>query len=296
MLSAEEIQSEPVHIQTGDINQDGYPDLLITVSSRQKNPTDASLILLENIPCSAFSTAGKESLCTDRGFHIWKEGTSNLMGITGVQQAAFFTMDHRGALDILVKRSNDKVDLLYNNFYNDAFFLKIMATNGACSKFCANELGNKPWGVNYPGATFKYTVLDVNGHKRSAISAHSMQSAYQRLDTPYVLMGLGRTNNYLEEFYVGVTRKQSVAVRSWNGIIPNSQLVVHPFQTTNTDPSTWVMELHINPSEYAIGVLITLVIGLIVLAAVVWGLKIMENREDEREKRKKLHVINFDAL
>lgn len=36
------------------------------------------------------------------------------------------------------------------------------------------------------------------------------QSNYGRLLLPYALMGLGRTNNYVEEFSVGVNRDQVI--------------------------------------------------------------------------------------
>ena len=34
------------------------------------------------------------------------------------------------------------------------------------------------------------------------------QSSYLSLQTPYCLIGLGRTNNYVEEMFAGVSRHQ----------------------------------------------------------------------------------------
>lgn len=61
-------------------------------------------------------------------------------------------------------------NFIVNNFFNDAFFLKGLVSNGVCPSYCPNEPAfpdPKPYGVNYPGATFKFTVLDTAGNKRA---------------------------------------------------------------------------------------------------------------------------------
>ena len=48
------------------------------------------------------------------------------------------------------------------------------------------------------------------------------QSAYGAVPMPYVTAGLGRSNNYIEEFTMG----RLGLSRSWSPIIPNSQLAI----------------------------------------------------------------------
>lgn len=49
------------------------------------------------------------------------------------------------------------------------------------------------------------------------------QTAYGAVPAPYVLTGLGKANNYVEQFTVGRLGKS----KSWSPIIPNSQLAVY---------------------------------------------------------------------
>lgn len=153
------------------------------------------------------------------------------------------------------------------------------------------------YGVSYPGASLKFTVLDTSGVKRSHQISQLSQSSYLSLQTPYCLVGLGRTNNYVEEMFAGVSRHQEQNFFFYEGVIPNSQLVFLPYQPKDVvDSSSWKVELYIKPADYVPWVLGVLVAASILLAIVVVVLRTMEKREDEMERRKALHIINFDAL
>ena len=70
------------------------------------------------------------------------------------------------------------------------------------------------------------------------------QSAYCPLELPYMFLGIGKTNNYIENFNMGIPKAFDEEVRiyfyfvttfwkdlqkkSWTPIIPNSQLIVNP--------------------------------------------------------------------
>lgn len=58
---------------------------------------------------------------------------------------------------------------MQNNYFHDAFFLKALTLNGACVGWCEPKGAPrfKPWGVNYAGASYKFTVLDTNGVRRA---------------------------------------------------------------------------------------------------------------------------------
>jgi integrin alpha FG-GAP repeat containing protein 1 len=68
----------------------------------------------------------------------------------------------------------------------------------------------QPFGVSYPGATYKYTILDTSGARSAAQVSQLPQTAYHALLTPYSFFGLGRTNNYVEFLSVGSTRKRQL--------------------------------------------------------------------------------------
>jgi integrin alpha FG-GAP repeat containing protein 1 len=65
----------------------------------------------------------------------------------------------------------------------------------------------QPFGVSYSGATYKYTILDTTGKRSAAQISQLPQTSYHALQTPYSFFGLGRTNNYIENLFVGSTRK-----------------------------------------------------------------------------------------
>jgi hypothetical protein len=49
-----------------------------------------------------------------------------------------------------------------------------------------------------------------------------VQTAYNAMPMPYIVSGLGRANNYVEQFTIG----RDGDIKSWSPIIPNSQLAV----------------------------------------------------------------------
>lgn len=172
------------------------------------------------------------------------------------------------------------------------------------------------------------------------------QTSYRSLLTPYSYFGLGRTNNYVESLFVGSTRRQREHYLAMEGVIPNSQVVIIPWQGGDKqgaengkrgDPATWQKELYLHPGEWIPWVTVVLVTAIVMLAGLVFVLHLNERvskcqlpdhytspieraqsercadtpssgslstpfpstqtqREDERERKRAVHAINFDAL
>lgn len=77
-------------------------------------------------------------------------------------------------------------------------------------------------GAQIVGASF-YWVNSVGEGYRTALQLQIAQTAYNALQTPFSYCGLGRANNYVESFTLGIFGQYN----SWSPIIPNSQLVVY---------------------------------------------------------------------
>lgn len=103
------------------------------------------------------------------------------------------------------------------------------------------------------------------------------QSTYLSLGTPYSFFGLGRTNNYVENLFIGSTRRQPDHFVNIEGLIPNSQVVIVPFQPEDVqDPSTWTKELYLQPGDWIPWVTIVLGAAIMGLGIVVVVLQVNE--------------------
>ncbi|TFL07853.1 hypothetical protein BDV98DRAFT_39823 [Pterulicium gracile] len=284
----------PLPVKLGDADLDGFPDILLIVAGTPR--------LLYSTSCDAggHCKGGRGT----RGFQEHSSGTESLAKIKDARGVSWADLDEDGTLDILVQRTgNDKqgtITFIQNNFYYDAFFLKAIVLNGACNNGeCSVEEGEntytyRPFGVSYSGASYKYTVLDTSGRRAAAQVGQLSQTTYHSLLTPYCFFGLGRTNNYIENLFVGTTLHSDEHFVDLEGVIPNSKLVVSP--PPPGSGQSWKKEIFLRPGEWIPWVTVTVVVGTALLAVIVFVLHLNEKREDEMERRKLSHHINFDAL
>ncbi|KAK0567574.1 hypothetical protein OC844_000157 [Tilletia horrida] len=336
----------PLPLHLGDFNKDGYPDILLLTSGTglrtsagskaSGSSAEGRVWLLQNVHTSDASSPV-------RTFSVVDEGAEALQDIRDARGASWMDVDEDGTLDILLQRTGadgggkgPKVTFIQNNFFHDAFFLKALTLNGACQGFCTPE-GQprfKPWGDNYGGASYKFTVLDTNGQRKAQQVGQLPQTGYRSLLTPYSYFGLGRTNNYVETLFVGSTRRRIPpspdrpnAVEPhylvMEGVVPNSEVLISPWEERIERPpppsshpggeigspdigpwmaapgastSTWRRELFLQPGDWIPWVTVVLVTVVLLLGAIVFVLHLQEKREDERERKRAVHEINFAAL
>ncbi|GAA5984638.1 hypothetical protein JCM11641_004548 [Rhodosporidiobolus odoratus] len=296
--------SFPTPPQVGDYNIDGYPDLLLLTSSGSHRRAN----LLQSRACEE-----KGSGCTEeetkrgrRTFRVVTEGAEALTGVKDVESAHWVDMDDDGSLDILLQRTGNSGAartpvFIKNNYFHDAFFLKAMVLNGACQGWCKPVEDGveryRPYGSSYSGASYKFTVLDPTGARRSTQYGQLPRTTYLSLSTPYSYFGLGRTNNYVENLFIGSTRHQPHHSINIEGLIPNSQVLIIPYQEEGSrDTGSWVRMLYLSPGDWIPWVTVVLVGAILTLGVVVIVLHVKEKREDEAERRARLLSLNFQAL
>ncbi|KAF9265836.1 hypothetical protein L218DRAFT_956809 [Marasmius fiardii PR-910] len=288
--------SLPLFLNLGDADLDGFPDiLLIAVDQQGQVPK-----LVYSVPCGDKVAGCSSGAGRRRGWQAAFRGVQSLETIKDARSAVFVDMDEDGTRDIMVQRTGKSMKgnimFVQNNFYYDAFFLKAIVLNGACGTgMCYSEDGQsyQPFGVSYSGASYKYTVLDTSGRRSAAQIGQLPQTGYQSLQSPYAFFGLGRTNNYIENLFIGSTIHLDQHYINIEGVIPNSKLVIRPSADEGT---AWRRELFLRPGEWIPWVTVTMIIGTVVLAVIVLVLHLNEKREDELERRRASHHINFDAL
>ncbi|KAI8915132.1 hypothetical protein BC831DRAFT_516837 [Entophlyctis helioformis] len=243
---------KPSFLRIGDYNNDGYPDILF-LSTSMVNFGQITVRLLQSVPCdNKCKTEWKRNGA--RSFVPVTDGLAPLDSFRDalIASASFMDIGEDGTLDILLSvrelNDTDRTFSFVNNYYNDAFFLKAMVLNGVCNEWCPGEHpfpDPKPYGVNYAGGTFK------------------------PMHTPNILFGLGRTNNYIEDLFVGVSRRKAQHVAAYHGVIPNSQLVIVPYEASQAaGPDSWKLELYMNPSSSSLALLVVLVGSLLLLGGI----------------------------
>ena len=99
------------------------------------------------------------------------------------------------------------------------------------------------------------------------------QTSYHALSTPYSFFGLGRTNNYIENLFVGTTVHAQDHFINMEGVIPNSKVVILP---SANEGEAWKRELFLRPGEWIPWVTVTVVAGTILLAIIVFVLHLNE--------------------
>lgn len=273
-----------LHVRFNDFNLDMYPDLLIPVIVNGAR----KMTLWVNVECDVASCGEKLTSERRRTFKKYTEGVRELEDIEGAVSGVWFDLYESASNDILVMtetNGRNGIVSLVNNYFNDAYFLKLFGVNGPCPKF---------YGVNQHGLTFKFTFTNLTANRMVSSAPQLFQSSYNSLQTPYVISGVGRPNNYIEYIFMGIGAGRPGNSRSWSGIIPNSQLVI--FSCPTDSPSEWNLEMYVIPSTwlYVVTIIYTLLIMLSLVVVVI--LQMRENKEDERELKEKEHLYSFRSF
>ncbi|UKJ89348.1 FG-GAP repeat containing protein [Theileria orientalis] len=188
-------------------------------------------------------------------------------------------MDRR-MLNLLVFATNGKtLNCFYYSLYkeNVDLFMKVMTKykNIEESKYPDSYFLS---GSNNNGLTYKFTVIDIHGIKNVRTATLRPQTAYTPLYTPFTYIGLGKTNNYVEELYLGVASSNKNYFHMWISIIPSCTVITLPIPLHN--PTQWILKLSIIPGKKLFTILLSTSLTLIVLGIVILIFDFREKRED----------------
>ena len=274
--------SAPPRVRVGDFNIDGYPDFVVVTDISNGSGTAAHL--WKNEPCvgQPCSRCGSPRMMVHQ-----KAGAEVLKGMAGVFDGFFYTYNEEGASDLIFMGgagSHTKLWALKNDFFNDAFFLKALASRVGGVK------GKKFFGAALPGTMLKLTWADLDTNPRVQMGVQLPTSTHNALNLPYTFSGLGRTNSYIDQFVCGSYQEdaQKKDTHEWLGLIPNSQVFV--LLTPSDDGPKWSLEIYVSPSKITFWVAASVAGGLALLAVPVWYLHRQERLADEIERRAKAPI------
>ena len=198
--------------RAGDINLDGYPDLLIRMESKETGKAQMQVLL--NVPDSS-SKMG-------RAFLLQPE---IMEGIENSTLAVFYDLYENGMEDILmVRETGEGKQFEIGAFTNktkdsDAYFAKVIVLSGVCYHDCSGGNISVPYGTNLPGQTICYHTqrpIEETFTEIRACATQLPQTAHHSLQLPYTIFGLGMAPNFLDVMYVNVTDASSHSKgRAW---------------------------------------------------------------------------------
>ncbi|SIO73468.1 T-cell immunomodulatory protein homolog [Babesia microti strain RI] len=292
----------------GDFDLDGYPDLAFIASNvTSPEPSivvyknmlfdkDSRFVLVKSIPIENSKYDYRLSF-----FDVFEDGDLNviLFGLPNEEQLGnnIFVKanedespkDGENCEEKKDKKEYDmsKYDIKYLPFESYKWnvkefglFLKASSIGPLSHIHFQDDINFE---TNIHGPVFVITVSDIYGEKAPRQAIQRPLSGYLPLQLPYVIFGLGNTNNYVEEFYLGMPSASHDYKDMWISIIPNCFVIAVTFPLDI--PSKWNLKLSINPSKKFMPILFTNLacLGIIGLFIIVFHAK--EKREDSEQEK-----------
>jgi len=180
----------PAYLRFGDINMDSYPDFTVILYDKSDFSQNSYVFLnMENN-----SPSSSHAHIVTRYFSY--SNTYFNPFINNAVYSSFFDLDEDGKLDIIVayQDANKIINTagFYNTYVYDNYFIKTFVVNEA------NTLFQYEIGVN-----FRYITTNMDGTRRMDLTFQAIQiSTPMTLHMPYSYVGIGRSNNYIENFHV----------------------------------------------------------------------------------------------
>lgn len=159
----------------------------------------------------------------------------------------------------------------FNNLNKENYFLKAA---GKANKKSINS------GDYCIGCSFQAVETESIGFKHTVSASQAYAIGFARTLPPFVLIGLGRTTNYIENLNIGLSKKKEWS-KSWSPVIPNSQVFIFP---GSKDVDEWIIEAYVNPTmAFSLIIAVTCIV-VVVMACIALFLHMKERREDDEER------------
>lgn len=250
----------PTIIRVADFKNKAHPGF--GAIFRNKNNNTTKLVLFEN-RCTK----------TSETTNIFSEDLSE--EIENINYFGFFDIDENGNIDVLVD-CKEGTKGIYNNYFPDTYFIK--AKTLLFDQLYATEIG-----TNY-----RYIATDNDGDRRMDFAWQLAMTADLTLNPPYALVGIGRSNNYIENLevitnsYDRCKDSKGEDTYSISPVIPKTQLLIT--KELKSNKIDWNVDLIVSPTEKLLIMMIVIGAILILILIVIIVLHIRETKEDKKQE------------
>lgn len=233
-----------------------------------------------------------------------------------ISASSFFDLKEDGNLDILVEYKDKNtgatmVDFIRCDDKGDTTFLKVQEFSNVCANDCpatpSSDSGKYLMillfrhtlnyftfkiagsGITWVGACVSYSMSTSFGAPKVSLLCQLPQTTYRTLHSPFILFGLGRSPNFVDEVRLGSPRDPSNPANQQHvlrQIVPNSRLIVVP---PERDDIHWQSRLYLTPSRLIIQSLLVQVTVCLILLGLVVGLHMRERHHDRVERQSHTH-------
>lgn len=130
---------------------------------------------------------------------------------------------------------------------------------------------------------------------RVGIQCQLPQTSHRTFHSPFLLFGLGRSPNFVDEVNLTSPRAPNFLNQRTNlkQLVPNSRIMVSPPKSKDDQ---WISRLYLTPSNLILKSVVILACVCIVLLLLVFGLHFRERRQDKKERQSQTHRFHFDAM
>jgi hypothetical protein len=293
-------------LRFGDVNRDGYPDVLVPVQSAASGERKVQLWL--NVACDNTTNCGSSASesVERRGFaRMGGAEVSALDHAVDVMTASFVDLGDKGSLDILLNfaATNGSVHAatLFNNLERSQFFLYLTSTNGVCRQWCSSPsptfVHPDPVGAALAGVTYRFSYVSLHGERVRRTASQLVRTTFSALDLPYEVVGLGTADNQIDQFVLAPPyASDGVPMQRLfdQGVFP--QATVYGWPTPRNDPTAWMLEQRLRFGLATFWVLVTSVVTTALLGGVIGYFVWKENEQDSRERATSAQVFSISTF
>ena len=146
------------------------------------------------------------------------------------------------------------------------------------------------------GASFRFIVTSKDGSRHMDISYQLAQTSDTNIPLPYSLMGLGETNNYVENFQIlsgnyyimgkeNFDKEKYRNFRDHTPVIPNTQMAIYKFKN-GKNKIEWYIDLYVLPTDTLLIIALSIVGFMLVILGIIIYLHVREVKEEQKETNK----------